>query len=328
MPDDEVGATLDEATAWPPLPSASPPKPQLGAKLTQEEINEQLRQTISDQAVHFSAKTAGFQRMLEQQALIHNKNTDAVNNRIAQLERENYQLKNNDSPIGDVQGSTTSANAYDWENYLRCANFHDNIAPGTLVHPPANETNKPHLFSLHADQTVAALTNTGKHKAAIEEYRILYCMIYFHSCANVAFREFIQEQVPTEQQGLLSPLLNTYALIEEWLRKRLAYIRANHILGGNADFLEFLRNEIYQDTNASALGSEELAKIASKYQVQLGKAKLKQACNNDAFRSSGRGSGASKFDTQGSAPKKATLRISEKPRTYPKAPAAPKKESS
>ena len=88
-------------------------------------------------------------------------------------------------------------------------------------------------------------------------------MLYFLSCANQALREFILESIPEDQHVFLAPLVNTYSLFEEWNRKRLAFIRANHILDGDAAFVEYLRGKIYEEANASALGTKKLAEIAS-----------------------------------------------------------------
>jgi hypothetical protein len=56
-----------------------------------------------------------------------------------------------------------------------------------------------------------------------------------------------QKLLRHEQQVLFAPLVNTYSFIEEWNRKRLAFIRANHILDGDAAFVEYLRGKIYLD---------------------------------------------------------------------------------
>jgi len=148
-------------------------------------------------------------------------------------------------------------------------------------------------------------------------------MLYFLSCANQALREFILEQVPLDQQVLLAPLLNTYSLIEEWNRKRLAFIRANHILDGDAAFVEYLRSEIYQEANASALGSKELAEIADRYSAAKGKANLYQAAKTSAARTFGK----AKSDAPGADPKKEKMRFKEKPGSHPKGPGPSKKDS-
>jgi hypothetical protein len=122
---------------------------------------------------------------------------------------------------------------------------------------------------------------------------------------------------------LLAPLVNTYSLIEEWNRKRLAFIRANHILDGDAAFVEYLRSKIYEE--ASALGSKELAEIAPQYSAAKGKASLYQAAKTSAARTFRK----SKTDATGAHPKPEKVRAKEKPGSYPKGPgpSGTKKES-
>jgi hypothetical protein len=115
---------------------------------------------------------------------------------------------------------------------------------------------------------------------------------------------------------LLAPLVHTYSLIEKWNRKRLAFIRANHILEGDAAFVEYLRGKIYEEANASALGSKELAEIASQYSAAKGKANLYQAAKTSAARTFEK----SKTDALGAHPKPEKVRFKEKPRSYPKGP--------
>jgi hypothetical protein len=222
------------------------------------------------------------------------------------------------SPIGEDIGN-------DLENFVNCAEFKDRIAPGLDVHPPVTSGVLPQLFDLHQDKTFAAIKSSGKHKAALEEYKILYYMLYFLCCANQALREFILESVPEDQKVLSAPLVNTYSLIEEWNRKRLAFIRANHISDGDAAFVEYLRGKIYEEANASALGSKELAEIASQYSAAKGKANLYQAAKTSATRTFGK----SKTDASGAHSKPKKVRFKEKLGSYPKGPgpSGTKKES-
>jgi hypothetical protein len=302
----KVPAIGDEAN-FPPLPPASPsPAP---AELSAE---AKLLQQIADQQI---ASEKRIQLIIDQ----HQLQQTVLEARLTVLEKENVLLKENiDSPTGEDIGS-------DLQNFVNCAEYKDRIAPGLDVNPPVTSSVRPQLFDLHQDKTFAAITSSGKHKAALEEYKILYCMLYFLSCANQALREFILESVPEDQQVLLAPLVNTYSLIEEWNRKRLAFIRANHILDGDAAFVEYLRGKIYEEANASALGSKELAEIASQYSATKGKANLYQAAKTSAARTFGK----SKTDASGANPKPEKLRFKEKPGSHPKGPgpSGVKKES-
>jgi len=301
----KVPAIGDEAD-FPPLPPASPsPAP---AELSAE---AKLLAQIAAQQI---ASDKRIELILEQNKL----QQALLESRLTLLEKENLLLKETIAPIGEDI-------ANDLENFVNCAEFKDRIAPGLDVHPPVTSSVRPQLFDLHQDKTFAAITSSGKHKVALEEYKILYCMLYFLSCANQALREFILESVPEDQQVLLAPLVNTYALIEEWNRKRLAFIRANHILDGDAAFVEYLRGKIYDDANASALGSKELAEIASQYSAAKGKASLYQAAKTSAARTFGK----TKPDASGAHPKPEKVRFKEKPGAYPKGPgpSGTKKES-
>jgi alanine-alpha-ketoisovalerate/valine-pyruvate aminotransferase len=59
-------------------------------------------------------------------------------------------------------------------------------------------------------------------------------------------------------------------------------------LDGNAAFVENLRGKIYEEANASALVSKELAEIASQYSAPKGKASLYQAAKTSAARTFGK----------------------------------------
>jgi hypothetical protein len=313
----KVPAIGDEAN-FPPLPPASPsPAP---AELSAE---AKLIQQLADQQ---TASEKRIQLMLEQHQLAqaatleqHQVLQAATESRITQLEKINAKLQEHiDSPTEEDISS-------DAGNFLNCNDYKDRIAAGLDVFPPVTSSVRPQLFDLHQDKTFAAITSSGKHKAALEEYKILYCMLFFLSCANQAFKEFILEQVPLDQQVLLAPLLNTYSLIEEWNRKRLAFIRANHILDGDAAFVEYLRGKIYEEANASSLGSKELAAIAAQYTAAKGKANLYQAAKTSASRTFGK----AKTDTSGANSKPEKLRFKEKPGSYSKGagPSGAKKDS-
>ena len=310
MPVDEVKAIEEEKVSRPPATLPAP------AELSQEAQNFLLLKQISEQQ-------AVFQLMISQ-TQVTQINYDK---RLAQLELENVALKEK-----LVSSPTVDDLAADWENYLHCGEYSARIAPGISVHPPSNETERPHLFDLHVDKTFSALQATGKHKAALEEYKILYCMTYYLSCSNQALKECIevenQENAGNHEllSGLL-PLFNTFGSIEGWFRKRLGFIRAQHTLDcGDAAFIEFLRGEIYEEANAAALGSQDIAAIAQRYSSAQGKANLQQAAKLSAARKFSAKS--SQFDSSGTPAKKAPLRQKEKPGTYVKAAAPTKKENS
>jgi len=149
-----VPAIGDEAN-FPPLPPAAS-SPKAPAELSAEAKTLQLLQQLADQQI---ASEKRIQLILEQQQLAQSA-TDA---RIALLEKENALLKeNSEPPIGDDF-------TLDLDNFLHCVDYKDRIAAGLNIHPPVTASVRPQLFDLHSDKTFAALTASGKHKAALEE---------------------------------------------------------------------------------------------------------------------------------------------------------------
>jgi hypothetical protein len=142
------------------------------------------------------------------------------------------------------------------------------------------------LFDLHNEPTYARMVAKGNLRAALDEYLVLYCALFYLSCCNLAFKELVYDNLEPEQQELIAPLLNSYTLVEEWLRKRLALIRIIHNPDlnpqGGPEFCDFMRGEIYQKSDVSALGSTELAAMAERFSVAKGKATLAVAAKRTA----------------------------------------------
>jgi hypothetical protein len=139
-------------------------------------------------ADHQIASEKRIQVILEQ----HQLQQTVLESRLTLVEREHVILKETiASPIGEDIGKNL--------DFVNCAEFKYRIAPRLDVRPPVTSSARPQLFELHQAKMFAAITSSGKHKAALEEHKILYCMLYFLSCANQALREFILESVPQDQ---------------------------------------------------------------------------------------------------------------------------------
>ena len=158
--------------------------------------------------------------------------------------------------------------------YLDTFEYCDRIAPGFRTHPERGESRRPHLYDLHGEQTFGKLMDDNKTGSA-EEYRLLHCATYYLSCALKALEENVGEglQEETEDYAVLRPIFNSLGECELWFRRRMAFIRAKS-KSKNVDpnFVEFLRTQIYGETDTSYLGSSEV----DAWEKEFTQAKTKQ----------------------------------------------------
>jgi hypothetical protein len=162
----------------------------------------------------------------------------------------------------------------DAEIFLDCRDYFDDIEAGFSTYPPRSETIRPHLFELHTDRTYSLLVST-KRKAALEEYKVTACILLYLSCAILAFKREIHEALDEESQGHTGPILATFGECETWMRKRLAFIRAQaQNEEHDPEFIEFARTEIYSQAEATQFGSSEFAALHMRYTQAKGRATL------------------------------------------------------
>ena len=175
---------------------------------------------------------------------------------------------------------------FDREKYLNVQAYAPYITTGFTVTPGVQETPKPHLFQLYGDRCSDQLQQ-DKKKASLEEYRVLYCSTFYLAATIVALKtEFVQcIEVEDESTILLKQVVETLEEVERWYRRRLAFIRVV-TLHTESDplFPEFLRSEIYGNADTEALGSEDVAEWARKFQDAKGKQTLAQGAKQAAQR--------------------------------------------
>lgn len=316
--------TVDEAN-FPPLPSGSP-----AVKVTPKKVPPQKGEANSSTEVHQNTELSSVDaKKLTDLYWELNERFSSSERKISQLVEENQRLNRELQVKNYTEGNFSREKIdleADRENFIDCSTVQDRIAPGIAVKPPPEVTVKPHLFPTEGDPTRQKIEQGGKAKGQLHEYILLLCMIYYLSCANQYLREFIRDNVPTDQQFFLVPLLNTYVKVEEWFRKRLAFIRAQYILTGDAAFQEYLRYTIYDEANATALGSEELAGIATRYHEAQGKANLQQAAKLSASKKFSVKLSSETGTSGKDAKKSPTLRFKEKSGSHSAKGKAPSKE--
>ena len=249
------------------------PEEQLTLILAQQAQQQQLIdeiQGLRGQVTTLTSQAAGTDRLLRDHQV-----------QLKSLERENDILRAGGVP------SAVDDRETDAQKFFDCSVYFGKISPGFNVYPPASETIRPHLFDLHGDKTYGLLTST-KRKGALEEYKILAPILLYLSCLILAFREQIHDRFDAEGQEVSAPLLLSFNECEGWLRKRMAFVRAQSQTDEHdPNFVEYLRSEIYNKTAASVLGSDEFKLLQENYAQAKGRASLAAGAKLSAIRSHG-----------------------------------------
>ena len=268
-PVEAVPEPLDgtSATVDPPASSSSAPEPTdlqaLLATLVQGQAA--LTKALADQAAAAASQHSANQALLERIAILES----------AQGATEGQELQDQRTDL-----------ELDREEYLDVQEYAHLIPPGFKVTPGAQETPKPHLFELYGDRCSDKLQLERK-RGSTEEYRVLYCASFYLASAIVALNtEFVQHIAEEDPNTiLLKKIVKTITETENWFRRRLAFIRVS-TLETETDplFLEFLRSELYGNADTEALGSEDVAQWARRFQDAKGKQTLAQGAKQGAQR--------------------------------------------
>jgi hypothetical protein len=151
---------------------------------------------------------------------------------------------------------------------IRADDRHKRIEAGIPVLPPHSAPNKPNLYDLRGDATFDALAANPAAKGQLEEVKILICLLLYLSVAIKAIEEKIVLEPGSSDEEELQPVFNTLHEVESWFRKRLAFIRSKAD-SGNTDpnWIEYLRNKIYGQTNSANLGSSFVESLREEYET-------------------------------------------------------------
>ena len=98
----------------------------------------------------------------------------------------------------------------------------------------------------------------------------------------------MHEELDPGAQTVTGPILLSFNECESWLRKRMAFVRAqSQTEEHDPEFVEYLRSEIYNKTAAAVLGSDEFRTLRENYAQAKGRASLAAGAKLSATRSHG-----------------------------------------
>ena len=172
---------------------------------------------------------------------------------------------------------------HDGKTYLDVHDVADRIAPGLQERPERAAPNKPHLFDITKDATARLLSDRSYH-AGLEEYRLLYCNTFYLSCGLKRLEETVGASLEApEDEALIRPILNTLATVEDFFRRRLAYVRVKlRATAKDVGYMDWLQTQLYGVTDAGFSGSSDIDKMEREYFQQYTKQIMVQGAKTAA----------------------------------------------
>ena len=117
---------------------------------------------------------------------------------------------------------------------------------------------------------------------------MLACATLYLSCARDRLHRVLADVMADDEvtEAALAAPLNTLKECEMWYMRRITFIRAS-ALSSDSDpqFIEFIRNQIYGETNSASLGSAEVNDWQQLFLEAKTKSVLKTAATSAAAQS-------------------------------------------